>query len=470
MRDSFDAVVVGSGPNGLTAAAVLARAGRRVLVLEAADTIGGGARTDRFFGSSIATDTCSAVHPTGYVSPAFAELELTDHGLTWLVPDVSLAHVDDTEAIGIHRESSSTAIELGPDARRWRNLVQANDPASVADAILAMPAAPRQRLLRVAGFGAAASLPVDILARTFSSGRVAAVFGGIAAHAARPLSSPGSSAAGLLLGMLTETGWPVAQGGSQAIADALVSVIVACGGRVETGCEITELGQLPTDCDLLFDTSPEVLRRLFGERLPRRYARALRRFEYGGGTCKIDFVLTEPIPWASRPELMSQTATFHLADDLAQIRRTEHDVAAGRVPERPWVLGGEPTRIDPARAPSGTHLAWAYCHVPARCQVDVSERIVAAIERRAPGFRDTVSGVRVATATDLESHDANFVGGDINCGAASLSQLLARPILSPTPQVTGIPGVYLCSSATAPGGGVHGMSGFRAAKALLARR
>ncbi|MCF8589031.1 phytoene desaturase family protein [Gordonia liuliyuniae] len=469
MRDAFDAVIVGSGPNGLTAAAVLARAGRRVLVLEAADTIGGGARTDEFFGRGTRTDICSVVHPTGYASPAFEDLRLAEHGLTWLVPDVSLAHVADGDTIGIHRDSADTAMELGADMDRWRRLVQAADPVDVAGQILAMPAVPRTRVMRMAGFGAAAVLPVDMLARTFATGRVATVFAGIAAHAGRPLSSPGSSAAGLLLGMLAATGWPIAVGGSQAIADALVSVIVASGGRVETGCEVTELGQLPTGCDLLFDTSPDLVATLFADRLGHRYARALRRFSYGDGTCKVDFVLTEPIPWSARPDLMSRTATFHLADDVAQIRRTEEDVAAGRIPERPWVLGGEPTRIDPSRAPIGTHLAWAYCHVPAGCDVDVSDRIVDEIERRAPGFRDTIAHVRVTRATDLERHDANYVGGDINCGAASLSQLLARPVLSSTPQVTGVDGVYLCSSATAPGGGVHGMSGYRAARAVLAR-
>ncbi|WOC12285.1 phytoene desaturase family protein [Gordonia sp. MP11Mi] len=468
MRDAFDAVIVGSGPNGLTAAATLARAGRRVLVLEAADTIGGGTRTDEFFGAGIRTDTCSVVHPTGLVSPAFTDLCLSEHGLTWLTPEVSLAHVGALDTVGIHRGSASAAMELGVDANRWRRLVQVPDPVGVAAQILSMPAAPRRCLLRTAVFGAAAVLPVDVLVRGFATRRGASMFAGIAAHAGRPLSAAGSSAAGLLLGMLADTGWPVAEGGSQSVADALVSVIVANGGQIETGCEVTDRGQLPTGCDLLFDTSPEVLMRLFADRLPRGYARALRRFAYGSGACKVDFVLSDPIPWSQRPDLMARTATFHLADDIAQISRTESDVAAGRITERPWVLGGEPTRIDPSRAPSRTHLAWAYCHVPAGCEVDVSDRIIAEISRRAPGFRDTIKDVRVSTAADLERHNANYVGGDINCGAASLTQLLARPVLSPTPQVTGIPGVYLCSSATAPGGGVHGMSGYRAARALLA--
>ncbi|GAA4670067.1 NAD(P)-binding protein [Gordonia humi] len=468
MRDEFDAVVIGSGPNGLTAAAVLARAGRRVLVIEAADTIGGGARTDEAFGGGIRRDVCSAVHPTGYASPAFADLDLTAHGLTWAVPGVSVAHVGGFGTVGIHRDRQATATELGVDAARWRRIVDARDPTALAGRILELPALSARRPFSVAG-AAAAVLPVDVVARMFATERAATVFAGIAAHAARPTTSAGSSAAGVLLGMLTATGWPVAVGGSESIADALAAVIRGHGGRIETGCAITELGQLPTGCDLFFDTSPDLIARLFGERLPRRYARALRRFDYGVGTCKVDFVLREPIPWTRRPELMAQTATFHLADDTMQIRRTERQVAAGLLPERPWVLGGEPTRVDPSRAPAGTHLAWAYCHVPAGCDVDVSDRIIAEIDAAAPGFRDLIVDRIVTTATDLAAHDANYVGGDINCGAASLRQLLARPVLARTPQITGIDGVYLCSSATAPGGGVHGMSGYRAARAALRR-
>ncbi|WP_132992594.1 phytoene desaturase family protein [Gordonia zhaorongruii] len=470
MRDEFDAVIVGSGPNGLTAAAVLARAGRRVLVLEAAGTIGGGTRTDEALGTGIRRDVCSAVHPTGFASPAFAELELADHGLRWLVPDVSLGHVGAGEVVAIHRENADTAIELGSDAHRWESIVgYADDPHALAAQVLEMPDLPRHPVA-MSRFAAAAVLPVDTLTRAFGGHRAAMAFAGIAAHAERPLSAPGSSAAGMLLGGLTVSGWPIAEGGSRAITDALAAIVVDHGGTIEMDCPVTELGQLPTDCDLFFDTSPEMILRLFGDRLPRRYARALRRFEYGGGACKVDFVLSEPIPWAVRPDVLARTATFHLADDVAQIRRTERDVAAGRVPERPWVLGGEPTRIDPTRAPEGTHLAWTYCHVPAGCEVDVSASIIAELERRAPGFSDTVVDSMVTTAADMQRHNANYVGGDINCGTSSLRQLVARPVLSPNPQVTGIPGVYLCSSATAPGGGVHGMSGYRAARAALRSR
>ncbi|WP_308469443.1 phytoene desaturase family protein [Gordonia spumicola] len=465
----FDAVIVGSGPNGLTAAATLAVAGRRVLVLEAADAVGGGARTDDAFGSGIARDVCSAVHPTGFVSPAFADLRLTEHGLRWLTPDVSLAHVADSDVIALRRGNRCLAEELGVDARRWERIVCSPDPAGLAADVLAMPGVPR-RLLDMARFGPAALSPVDVLARAFRTDRAATAFAGIAAHAGRPLSAAGSSAAGLLLGMLTTSGWPVAEGGSQAIADALVSVIRGHGGVVETGVEVTDRAQLPSGCDVFLDTSPSLLRRLFGDQLGRRYGRALRRFDYGSGVCKVDYLLSEPIPWAHRPDVLADTATFHLAEGVEMIRATENDVAAGRVPRRPWILGGEPTRVDPGRAPAGVHLAWAYCHVPAGCDVDMSEAITAEVERAAPGFRDTVRGTIVTTATDLARHNANYVAGDINCGAASLRQLLARPILARTPQVTGVPGVYLCSSATAPGGGVHGMAGHRAARAALSAR
>ena len=472
MSGRYDAVVVGAGPNGLTAAAMLARAGRRVLVFEAAGTVGGGARTDESFGSGVRRDLCSAVHPTGYVSPAFLDLDLEAHGLRWVVPEVSVANVSAAETVALHRDAAETVAELGADGDRWLQTVGfADDPAALAGAVLELPGLRSARgLAGLARFGSAAGLPVDLLARAFRTEAGRTMFAGIAAHAIRPLSAPGSAAAGLLLGMLTRSGWPVAQGGSQAIVDALAAIVVAHGGVIETGCEITDSRQLPSDCDLFFDTSPRVLLSVLGDRIPRRYARALERYEYGGGVCKADFVLSEPIPWRRRPDVMARTATFHIADDVAQIRSTERDVARGVLPERPWLLGGEPTRVDASRAPDGTHLAWAYCHVPAGCDVDVADRIVAGIERVAPGLRDTVIDRKSITAAGLADYDANYIGGDINCGAATLRQLALRPVLSSTPQSTGAPGVYLCSSATAPGGGVHGMSGYRAARTALAGR
>lgn len=466
MSDEWDVIVVGAGPNGLTAAAVMARAGRSVLVVEAADTIGGGARTDEAFGAGIRRDICSAVHPTGYVSPAFDELGLADR-LTWIVPEVSVAQVfSANDALGVYRDARSLAAELGRDAAAWRRTV--GFPTELVGDVLRMPGLPTH-VLSMARFGPEALAPVDAFVRTaFRDERTRTAFAAIAAHAGRPTTSAGSTAPGLLLGMLTSSGWPVTAGGSQAIADALAAIVVEHGGRIETGRPVSDFADLPVANQVFFDVSPRALTEIMGERLPARYTRALRRFRYGGGVGKVDFRLSEPIPWTGpAARIAASTATFHIAADRAQIRDTEAAVAAGRRYDRPWILGGEPTRVDPSRAPGGTHLAWAYCHVPAGSDVDVTERIVAEIERCAPGFRDVIVESIATSATAFEAHNPNYVGGDINCGASTLRQLLARPLASPRPHATPIPGVYLCSSATAPGGGVHGMCGYRAAQTAL---
>ncbi|EGD54520.1 phytoene desaturase family protein [Gordonia neofelifaecis] len=468
MGNEWDAIVVGAGPNGLTAAAVLARAGRSVLVVESADTIGGGTRTDEAFGTGIRRDVCAAVHPTGFSSPAFAELGVSER-VEWCVPDVSFAHAfSAADGLGVYRDPAALEGELGGDAAAWRRTVGWD--VEVAHDVLGMPGLPR-RPLSMAGFGPLALAPLDAFTRSaFRDERVRTTFAAVAAHAGRPTRSAASTAPGLLLGLLAAPGWPVAAGGSQSIADALAAIVRENGGAIETGSYITDFDELPAARQYFFDVSPRALTAIMGDRLPSRYRRRLDGFTYGGGVCKVDFLLREPIPWTGRgAAALGATATFHIARDRAQIRATEDAVAAGRLPERPWVLGGEPTRVDRSRAPAGTHLAWAYCHVPAGCEADVSDLIVAEIERCAPGFSDLIAERTVMTAAAHARYNPNCVGGDINCGAASLRQLLARPVPSLRPHETPVPGVYLCSSAAAPGGGVHGMSGYRAAKTALER-
>ncbi len=467
----WDAVVVGSGPNGLTAAAMLARAGRSVLVLEAAETVGGGTRSTELFESGVVHDVCSAVHPLGRVSPAFAELDLASHGLRWATPDASLVHVFDEErALAVFRDPLATDHALGVDAKSWRRLVgvDADQLGMLVDEVLRPIGVPRHPLL-MARFGFRALQSADRFTRAFDEEATRTLFAGVAAHAIVPLSTAASSAPGLmLLAPASVTGWPIAVGGSQSIADALVSCLLAAGGVIETGRRINCFDDLPPARQYYFDTSIRGLVAILGERIPPRVRRAYERWRYGPGVCKIDFLLSEPIPW--RTPLPSRTATIHVAQDYAQIADAESAVARGQHPVRPWLLAGEPTRIDPSRAgDANRHVAWAYCHVPNGSSRDLGEEMIAELERCAPGFRDVIVASQVTTAEEIGEHDANFVGGDIGSGANSLRQLVARPRLSanpfrPNPYATGVPGAYLCSSATAPGGGVHGMSGYWAAK------
>ncbi|NMO03449.1 NAD(P)/FAD-dependent oxidoreductase [Gordonia sp. TBRC 11910] len=465
---SYDAVVVGSGPNGLTAAITFAEAGWSVLVIEGADTIGGGLRSSELFEAGNRHDVCAAVHPLGFISPAWMRWPLDEHGLRWLTPDVSFTHVfDAARTLSVERSWEQTLRNLGVDAARWRRVLGplSGDPARLARQVLSplsFPDDPRPWL----SFGPRALCSTDLLTAAFTTDDAKTAFAAVAAHGIRPTSAPASAAAGLLLtAAASTTGWPIARGGSQAIADALAGVLHGFSGRVETGWQITAFDEIPRARAVLFDTSPTALAAILGDRLPAGYRRRLAGYRYGPGVCKVDYLLSEPIPWRGRD--LARTATFHLATSYDVIRTVEADVAAGRHPLRPWLLGGEPTRIDPSRAASNRHVAWSYCHVPHGSDVDMSEAMTAEIERCAPGFRDVILASRVITAADYSRYNPNLVGGDIGCGASSLRQLLARPVMSANPYATPVDGVYLCSSATPPGGGAHGMSGYNAARAIL---
>ena len=468
--DEYDAVVVGSGPNGLAAATTLARTGLSVLVLEANATIGGGARSAELTLPGFVHDICSAVHPLAAGSPFFKSLPLERFGLQWIQPQIQLAHpLDDGTAVSLHRAVDLTADLLGRDARAYRRLMQpfARDWDKLAvDFLQPMLHWPRHPFV-LAQFGLPAVCPATLMAKIiFRNEPARALFGGIAAHSFLALEAPVSAAFALVLGAAGHVvGWPSPRGGSQKISDALAAYLRELGGRIELNRTINKLDQLPKSRAVLFDVSAWQLARIAAERLPVRYRRRLENFRHAPGVFKIDYALSAPIPW--KAEACRRAGTIHLGGNFAETAAAERDAANGKLPERPFVLVAQQSLFDETRAPRGQHTLWAYAHVPFNCKIDISERIEAQIERFAPGFRDCILARHHKSAVELENSNANLAGGDINGGAANLWQLLARPVFSPTPYRTPLRGVYLCSSSTPPGGGVHGMCGYHAARAAL---
>ncbi|HZZ86144.1 MAG TPA: NAD(P)/FAD-dependent oxidoreductase [Anaeromyxobacteraceae bacterium] len=468
----IDAVVVGSGPNGLAAAAALTRAGWKVRVREASDTVGGGARTLPLTLPGFLHDHCSAVHPLALASPFFSELPLEAHGLRFLQPPVACAHpFDDGTAALLCPSLGDTGATLGPDGAAWARLYAplVRDFAALAGEVLGPVLHLPRHPLVLARFGARALLPARRLAeRCFRGPRAQALFGGIAAHALQPLERPPTSAFGLLLGASAHAvGWPIPSGGAQAITDALASFVARSGGEVLAGARVGSLDELRGVRAALLDVGPRQLLALAGARLPRGYRQALERFRYGPGAFKIDYALSAPIPW--RAKECARAGTVHLGGTLAEIAAAEREAAAGRMPARPFVLVSQPSAFDPSRAPPGRHVAWAYCHVPHGFAGDATGALEAQLERFAPGFREVVLARAVRAPAELERDDVNLVGGDIGGGAASLRQLLFRPAVRLDPWSTPIPGLYLCSASTPPGAGVHGMCGYLAARAALRR-
>ena len=467
----FDAIVVGAGPNGLTAAAILLDAGWRVLVLEASSTPGGGTRSADLTLPGFLHDVCSAIHPLGLASPALRALPLQRHGLEWIHPDVPVAHpLDGGRAGVIERSVESTATRLGADGAAYRSMMSplSRHGEALADSLLSPLDLPPRHPLVLARFGSSGIRSATSLARKFSGDEAPALLAGLAAHSILPLSSAGTGGYGLFLGALAHhVGWPMAKGGSGAIASALASIVEERGGVIECDHRVVDLADLPPSRAVVLDLTPAQVIAVGGDRVPPRYRRALEKYRYGAGVFKVDWALDGPIPWTNAD--VARSATVHVGATLAEIAAAEADVAAGRHPDRPFVLLVQPSLFDSSRAPAGRHVAWAYCHVPSGSTVDRTDAIESQVERFAPGFRDRILARAVMNTRDMETYNANYVGGDISGGMGDVRQVAFRPVASVRPWVTPIEGVYLCSSSTPPGGGVHGMGGWHAARAVLRR-
>ncbi|HET7480062.1 MAG TPA: NAD(P)/FAD-dependent oxidoreductase [Rubrobacteraceae bacterium] len=468
-RGVYDAVVVGSGPNGLAAAVELARSGRSVAVLEAGETIGGAVRSAELTLPGFVHDLGSAIHPLGFASPFFKSLPLEEHGLEWVHPPASLAHpFDNGTAAVLERSVAATAERLGPDANAYRKLMQplAEDGPRLASLLSGTLNVPRHPFALAANglraLGSARALAESL----FEGEKARGLFAGNAAHSFLPLDQRPSAMFGLVMGTLGHAfGWPFPKGGSQKLADALASYLRSLGGEVYTGVRVKSVEEVPRTRAVLFDVAPRNLLDIAGEHFTERYRNALKRYRYGPGVFKVDFALDGPVPW--KADGCSRAGTVHLGGALDQVSAGEAAVGRGEHPERPFVLLAQQSLFDPTRAPEGKHAVWAYCHVPNGSTLDMTGRIEDQIERFAPGFKECILAKTAMSTSDLERWNANLVGGDINGGYMDLRQLFTRPTPRLNPYSTPARGLYICSSSTPPGGGVHGMCGYLAARAAL---
>jgi phytoene dehydrogenase-like protein len=465
------AVVVGSGPNGLAAALTLADAGLDVQVLEAADTPGGGTRSSELTLPGLIHDECSGFHPLAVDTPFSREFDLARYGLTWRWPDVQFSHPLDAGRGAVSlRSVADTAAILGPDGARWARvfgpLTQRFDriTADFLKPMLHVPAHP----LALARFGFLSGLPASALARIWSTPEARALFGGVAAHAMRDLATPMSSAVGVALATAAHAyGWPVAEGGSGAISRAVIAALEDLGGKVLTGVRVESLAELGEADVVMLDVAPRAAVRIAGDRMPARIRRALGRYRHGPGVFKVEYAIDGDVPWQHEPSRWA--GTVHVIGEYKEVAHAERQVARGQMPERPFVLVGQQYLADPTRSSGSHNPLYAYAHVPAGFTGDATAAIESQIERFAPGFRDRIVARHVRTTVQMEDHNANYVGGDVVTGANSARQLVFRPRVAVNPYGTGVPGVYLCSAATPPGAGAHGMCGYNAARAALAR-